>query len=251
MWTTRYIGSRVKYLVLPLAFAAAFGARAEAQTIGSFATGGSFNYDGLTFTISNCSGPSGNAGNCGAVELKALSQSRGSVAVQVLGNGGAYGGNALQTAAGSSTNLTTSFALSVASQGTAQVTGVSAAVTSVNSTPISLASLPFYTNASGCAIASGSKYPGTVYPNYSGTCEPYAGLNQPASLSFTATGNLSIDVNLSVNASSNADSLTTATFTFSKIPEPGSIATMASGLLFLGFLHSRRRNGKRAKRNTN
>ena len=206
---------------------------AQAQT--AVLDGNSFGYDGLTYTISDCSytlGGTVDSSGCGAANAQLVGTgTSGGASIEVES---ATAGQPLMSIAstGGTTSDDLTFYLSISAPSTK---------TTVNSVTETFV---------GSANAS---YPTQVTANVSGTT-PTIDLNtnltsQTATASFdsfnpTVAAPLYLSVNLEVsaaNASQGTFTLTNATYTLSPAPEPASIALFGTALAGLAAVRRRQK----------
>lgn len=214
-----------------VAFAVVFflSAQSWAQTIDNLATGGSASLDGLTFTISGCTSLS-TPGLCNNVEMK-LTDAKNSVTAQFLGNGGAYGSNALSVSNSSLQYFY--FTLNVTSS--RAVTAVSDSVSGYGYNNSSLNNAP----GSGCTTTGGRNtglYCTAYAFNYPGNSA------NPASNAFPGQTNLNLTYTLGIQGTGTQTLvLNSASALFTDIPEPRGVVVMLAGVAGLFASRYRRR----------
>lgn len=219
---------------------------ADAQTvkIGNINTSGTFAYDGLQFTISNCNYSVNNVAqsNCKNADIEAeVFSNRGQPTIEFLGNGlGSNGSAALRGTPGSGNTTSVNFRLAVAVIASGK-TGYKAGTT--------------LTGASNALSESGYVSGTTIYADAVCTAG-CSNLNTStpttlfAASPVFASQNLSLTVTLGLSGNGSSTLvLNDAALHFSPAPEPATIALLATGLTGLLIFRRRFRHPAKARPN--
>lgn len=189
---------------------------ARAQSVLNLANGGSFAFDGLTFTVEGCDGGSN---DCSNAEMIAMGSTGGGVEIEFLGNGGANGTNLLSVANSNALEYFW-FTLTVAATGGTNVASLGGAVAGsggYNNTA--------FTSSAASCVVSGGWYTGN-------DCSAYAYVGAPTVTSFSPVSSLSIQYTLGLQGVfGQTQTLSNATTVFASIPEVGSITLILTGLV--------------------